>query len=238
MLFWILGILLLIVTYALSDVNIAVKFKLFEDVLLSSQMLLFHLAALFYAFELLSKDRHQGLFVLPLSTGMGHGSYLFSLWGGISIMVTILWGLFALVDVGILFLIEGEVHLLIIWQLFLYLLSALLVTALVVAGSRYVPSLNALIYAITFWMVGGGLDELLLFAEKGDSAALYFLASGLFYIFPNFSFFDFQSMVVNRAPLDAYAFYLFPIIYFLTATFLILMLGWLQYRKQALHVGD
>lgn len=239
LLFLLLAALMLIVAFLLSDVNIAVRHKLFEDVLLSSQMFLLHLAAVFYAFDLFSRDRVQGLFVLPLASGVKRELYAISLMGTVIFMVAWLLLLFLGIDSLMLFLLEGTVPAIILWQLMLYLFSAVLLIVLIYCMSQLVAVMNAVIYGLMFFMIGSGLDELYLFAQKmQEDVSVQILAKFLYYVLPNFSHFDIQSLAVNRTFTEWYTVYLFPVLYFVGYTGVLMAIALHQYRKKALSVGN
>ena len=60
----------------MSTVDIGIRFRLFENILLASQTLLIHLFAWIYTFEQWRKEFSQNLFVLPLSTDISRFQYL------------------------------------------------------------------------------------------------------------------------------------------------------------------
>lgn len=75
-LFAVIAGMIMFIALGLSGTNIGAKYKLFEDILLTSQGYLFIIAALFYAFSQVSRDRNLGVFVLPLANGVKRYEYL------------------------------------------------------------------------------------------------------------------------------------------------------------------
>lgn len=220
----------LVIAYFLSNVNIVIRFKLFEDILLTSQAYLLILCALFYTFELLTRDKISGFFILPLSLGVERNEYLLTLFIAPLGILFFLFLAFLGVDFLFLYFIEGEVHLGILYQLYLFFLEAALFSMIMTLFAQYVSIMNSATYALLLYLIGNGLDELKhLF---GDNIAI----TTLYYLFPNFSFFDMQSLVVNRLPLVS-ASYIFPTLYFIAYTSLIYGIAYAKYKKKVLDVA-
>ena len=194
LLFIILAIIMIIIALSLSDIDIARKYKLLEDVLLTSQMFLLHIAAIFYIFEFLQKERTLGLFVLPLSTNLKRRDYLISIFLTISFMIFSIFLSFFIIDSLLLFVLEKEFLLEVLWQLFLYTLSSVILSFLIIMFSNYVSLMNSLIYSVALFFIGNGLDEFYIYSHyvKKESF-LQTLSSIFYYIFPNFSIFDKQN---------------------------------------------
>lgn len=239
-LFVVLALVMFAIALAVSDIDIARRFKLLEDVLLTSQMFLLHIAGLFYGFELLQKDKNGGIFVLPLSTALRRSCYMASLFLALSIMVLWLFLAFFLVDALLLYAIEGELAMLVLWQLFLFALSAVLLAFLALLFSQFVSIMNATIYAVSLFLLGSGLDELYLYAHGvlKEPGLLKPLSEILFYILPNFSLFDLQGIVVNRASFDSWRLFLFPPLYFVALVGVLFVITVIKYNKRVLKVGE
>jgi len=235
----VLAIVLNVVAWLLSDVNIAQRFKLFEDVLLASQLFLLHLLALFYVFEFLQKERIGGMFILPIASGVSRKSYLLAQFLTLFLVVAIFLGALLLIDGVSLLLIESSWRLAVLWQLALYGMSAYFLALLVVVLSYYVSVMNAIIYAIALYFLGNGLDELYAFAFHYHVDALmqklYYL---LIYIIPNFSLFDHSGAVVNRADLPLFSFVIHPLLYAMALGVVLFFIGWWKFSKKALKVGS
>ena len=153
-LFGVMAAVIILLSIALSGTEIGRKYKLFEDILLTSQGYFFILAALFYAFFQESRDRNLGLFVLPVANGMSRNEYLMAKMLSLAWVILSLFVMFILLDTVALAVVEGAVEFLLLWQLFLYTLSALLVAYMIVSLSQYVSLTNALLYSITLFLIG------------------------------------------------------------------------------------
>ena len=57
-------------------------------------------------------------------------------------------------DIVVILLIEGSLNTLILYQLFLYMLSGFFLASLVIMFSQYVSVMNSVIYAIFFFIIG------------------------------------------------------------------------------------
>lgn len=239
-LFVILAVLMIVVAYLFADIDIASRFKLFEDLLLTSQMGLLHLAAVFYMFDFLQRDNSHGIFILPLSTNLTREQYLMSIFMTLFRLLATLFFIFMVLDVGMLFFIEETFRISFLWQLFLFTFSSLLLGSMVIMFSQYVSIMNAVIYSITVFILGSGLDELYIYVnyigEVSDLSKT--VGSALYYILPNFSQFDIQSKVVNLSSLDIYKDVMYPLIYAIGLFLIIYLLSAYRYKKKVLKVGE
>lgn len=233
-LFILLCALLVVISLLLSGVDIVVKHKLFINFLLTTQSYMLHLVALFYAYDLLFKDRVLGAFVIPISSGLSRDAYLLSLMLSLLFLVGILFTIFFCINTISFIFILGEIRFELLLQLFLYFLSASMLAMFTILFSLYVSLFNSLIYSVILFFIGNSLDELLLFASKGDFFEKVSLA--LYYLIPNFSLFDFQSEVVSNLFIPYYEL-LAPIVYFVAIFLLIYTLASRRYKTKVLDVG-
>lgn len=236
--FVILTLVILVLSWLSSDLNIGKKYKLFEDLMLTSQMFLLHLAAIFYAFEMLQKERLSGSFVLPLSTHISRRTYLFASFLAMTKLLLLLMSIFMLIDAVVLFIVESEIVWLVLFQLFLYTLSAILVVYLILMFAQYVSIMNALIYALTLFVIGGALDELYRYVfYLHPDESLQPLVTVLYYAVTNFSLFDIQSFVVNRSVFET-RILIEPVIYFFIMATLVFYVATIKFEKRVLKVGE
>jgi len=236
--FTILAIFIMIISLSLSGTNIGFRFKLFEDILLTSQGYLFLISSVFYAFTILNKNSSMGLFVLPLSAGISRVNYLASLFLSIAFITGVIFIIFLLLDASFLFAIEGGIPLPVLWQLFLFYLSSLLVSSAIIALSNYVSLTNSILYAISLFVIGNALDELYIYSHYADIGKNFAFVSELLYcLFPNFSVFDFQGAVVNRAEYRVYDMFALPVLYFIVWASIFFLAAYARFKKKALTVG-
>jgi len=234
-----LTVVFLGISWLISDVNIATKFKLFEDVLLTSQMALLHLSAMFYTFEFLQKERIGGLYVLPLSTGMKRSHYLLSVFLMLSTALVLFLSILMVIDALVLYVVEGSLRVEVLWQLVLYFFSAQLLAFIVIMFSQYVSIMNSLTYAITLYFMGNALDELYYYAfilKKNE--LLQQVYDVLLFIIPNFSIYDKQGIVVNQSIYLNSELYLEPLLYTLIVTVIIYNLALFKFKRKALRLGE
>ena len=222
------------VALALGPVDLGAPFKLFEDLLLSTQTGLLHVAALLFAHTLVHKEKPGGVFVLPLSTSLGRGGYLASQYLALGAGTFLAFAALLAVDLAALFLVEGSFRPPVLWQLFLSTLSAGLLGFLFLTLARFVSPMNGFLYALALFAVGSGSDEFLLFAAREGDALLRGIAAGVYYLLPNFSFFDHTGPVVNRSGTDPFAFILFPLLYFVAYGTLLFAAARAKLEKKAL----
>ena len=238
-LFIILATIMIVISLGISDIDIARKYKLLEDVLLTSQMFLLHIAAIFYTFEFLQKEKNLGLFVLPLSTGLSRKNYLIAVFLTLLFMVFSIFLSFFVIDFVLLWVLEKKFVYEVLWQLFLYALSSTLLAFLIIMFSNFVSLMNSIIYSVALFFIGNGLDEFYIYSYYiKKEKILENLSSMFYYIFPNFSIFDKQAIVVNRGFFDFGDFFVYPVIYFFIATFLIFSISLLKYQKRVLRFGE
>ncbi|WP_200762664.1 hypothetical protein [Nitrosophilus alvini] len=238
-LFVLLAVIMIVIALGISDIDIARKYKLLEDVLLTSQMFLIHIAALFYTFDFLQKEKALGLFVLPLSTGLSRQRYLFSVFLTLLLMIFTIFVSFFLIDAVLLWVLEGAFAYEVLWQLFLYTLSAVILSFSIVMFSNFVSLMNSVIYSVALFFVGNGLDEFYVYAHYiKKSPFLEKISEILYFTVPNFSLFDKQGIVVNRALIDAKEFFLYPTVYFVILSLLFFVIALLKYQKRVLRFGE
>ena len=234
----ILVVLMLVLAYMASDINIGKTYKLFEDLLLGSQMFLLHLMAIFYAFEFLQKERLNGLFILPLSTSLNRRAYLLAVFLAQLELIGLLGVIFIGIDVIALWLVEGSVAGIVLLQVLLYVLSAMLLSFLVLMLSQYVSIMNSMIYAVTLFMIGGGLDELYVYVfYMHPELELQTMTNFLYYGFINFSLFDMQSIVVNRSIFESHK-VIEPMVYFFILSVILFSLASMKFSKRVLKTGE
>lgn len=234
----ILVVLMLVLAFLASDINIGKTYKLFEDLLLSSQMFVLHIMAVFYSFEFLQKERLNGLFVLPLSTSLNRNHYLLSVFLAQLELLTLLGVIFIGIDIAALFIVEGTVPGMVIIQVFLYLLSAVLLSFIILMFSQYVSIMNSVIYAITLFIIGGSLDELYVYVfYLHPELELQTVTQAIYYGLINFSLFDIQSMVVNRSVFELSK-VIEPIVYFFIITIILFAFAGFKFSKRVLKTGE
>lgn len=222
---------------SISHIDIALRFKLFEDLLLATQSSLLIIAALFYSFTLLQKERSQGIFIVPLSCGVGRFNYQISIFKAIISTLFLIFLMFFLIDIAMLFVIEGVFRVEILIQLFLYFLAASMLASIVVFFSRFVSTMNAALYGAILFFIGNGLDEFLIYTEGEGGKELTLVAKTLFILLPNFSLFDYQSIAVNRLALNYGDVVLSVLYFFAYVGFIIFATAW-KFSKKALKVGN
>lgn len=235
----VMATVIMLISLGFSGTEIGMRYKLFEDILLTSQGYFFVLAALFYAYLLMVRNRNLGLFVLPLSNGMKRYQYLAGqMLALVSLLVT-LFIIFGVLDIIAVLWVEGSLYPLVIWQLFCYALSGILVALVVMALSQYVSLTNAMLYAVALFLIGHALDELYLYAQYGDVAPFFREVVPVFYhLLPNFSLFDLQEAVVNRRGIAWWAGGLLPILYFIVWSGILFLTALVRFQKKGLSVED
>lgn len=232
------ALLFLGVAAVLGPVNLGAPFKLFEDVLLATQTGLLHVTALLFAHTLIHKERPGGVFVLPLSTPLTKGGYLAGQFAALAAGTLLFTAALALTDAAALLLVERALPWPVLWQLFLSGLSAALLGLLSLTLARFVSPMNAFLYALALFAVGSGSDEFLLFAQGEGTPLLEGIASGVYHLAPNFSFFDFGSEVANRRETACFDFCLFPLLYFAGAALLLYAAARFRLERKAMLLGD
>jgi len=228
--FIILASIFLILSLSLSDINIAVKYRLLEDALLASEGFIMLLSALFYPFLLMEKERKNGIFVFVLSGGCSRAEYLLSQFAALFTLISTLFALFLCMDLLFLSLFADGVSTIFATKLFYSYLLASLLSFLTLSLARFVSNANALIYAVFLYFIGSGADELWLYAKSGG-IALQSVANLIYYLFPNFSFFDPLSRATQH--LDS----IFVVLYFILYSTLLFLVSLFRFKNEALKVG-
>lgn len=221
----------------ISTVDEGIRFRLFENLMLSSQTLLLYGFAWLYSFEILRREQSDLLFMLPLSTGVSRSSYLIGRFVGLALVIFVLGCCFLLLDLLLIFWLEKTI----VWQLLMQILittcGAILAAAIVFCFGVFTPAFSAVIYSLLFWLIGHGLDELYLFAEHHMSAIAQIMTKSFYYVLPNFSLTDLSTIALNRLPSTSWD-WAFPIVYSLTYSILLLFIASIFYQRKALVADD
>lgn len=222
-------VLSLLVAFALSDIDMGDHAnKLFLDLLLISEAFWLHALVLLWAYELGKNEQLLKLARLPLSTPLNRASYEISCFLALLLAFAPIAGLLLALD-----LIVASP--LVIWQLFLYELSALLGGFLVLTLSRFFSPVSAVLYAAALIMIGNGLDELYLYSQlKSTGAFVGALGETLFVVLPNFSLFDHQGEAVSGYLNSLAGFYAYPIAYAAVLGAALLALSVWRFRRSVI----
>jgi hypothetical protein len=229
--FAVVGVLFLVLALSLSDVNIAVKYKLLEDSLIAAQSFILFLSAIFYAFLLMEKERKGGIFVFIIASGGSRSEYFGALFLTIFTLLSAVFAVFLTIDIAFLSVFADGVNIAFLSRITMSALSSALLGFLTLGLSRFVSNTNAVIYAIFLFFIGNGADELMLYALSEKGAVLSIVANTIYYVFPNFSFFDTASLQ------SAFDKQLFALLYFVAYSLILYALAHFKLKKEVLRVG-
>ena len=182
------------------------------------------LIAILYAFFAMEKERKGGIFVFILIGGASRAAYLLSQFIALFGAVLFLFALFLVVDFVFLEVFAGSFGVEFLMRLLYLTLSSAMLAFLTLTLARYVSNTDAVIYSILLFFIGNGADELVLYT-KGTSA---FFSGLIYYVLPNFSFFD-------PLPLNAAEPFVFA--YFALYSSLLFFLALFKFKKEVLRVG-
>lgn len=228
-LFLVLASIFLVLSLSLSDINIAVKYRLLEDALLASEGFILLLAAVFYPFLVMEKERKGGLFVFTL-LGYSRGGYLLSLFCALFVLLLGIFGVFFAFDFAFLSVFAEGMKAEFATKLFFGTLSSILLSFTTLTLARYVSNTNAVIYAIFIFFIGSGADELMLYAAEAGSG-VKLISYVVYYVLPNFSFFDpLATDTIGRKDV-------FATLYFCVYGALLYFAAYTKFKKEALKVG-
>jgi|APHig6443717497_1056834.scaffolds.fasta_scaffold00138_13 hypothetical protein len=230
-LFIVLAVIFLTLSLSLSDINIAVKYKLLEDALLASQSFIMTLSAVFYAFLMMEKERKGGIFVFIFVGGCNRGEYLLSQFMALFTLISLILAAFLAVDAIFLSVFAEGINEGFLSRLTLSALASSLLGFLTLTLSRFVSNTNSVIYAIFLFFIGSGADELMLYASEENSIAAKALSQTVYYLLPNFSFFDPLAITV------AFSKEFFALLYFGLYGSLLFFAAHFKFKKEVLRVG-
>ncbi|MDR2905759.1 MAG: hypothetical protein LBU73_07390 [Helicobacteraceae bacterium] len=183
----------LAVAFFLSGADIGAQDKLFHDLILLFESFWLHALLLLWAYELCKEEELLFLARLPLSTPLTRAAYEGGRFGGLA-------AAFLPMTIFLLILNFAIAPILVVWQGFLFCLSALIVGFFVLLLSRFFSPISAVLYSAAILMIGNSLDDLYLFVtlrrDMGDFAKV--MVELLYIFFPNFSVFDHQSEAVSQ----------------------------------------
>lgn len=228
-LFLVIASIFLVLSLSLSDINIAVKYRLLEDALLASEEFIMLLAAVFYPFLLMEKERKGGLFVFTL-LGYTRSKYLLSLFLALFCLLLGIFVVFFVFDFLFLSVFADGFKSEFAQKLFLGSFCSTLLSFTALALARYVSNTNAIIYSVFLFFIGSGADELMLYAKDGG-ALLQAVSYVIYYALPNFSFFDPLSTDTHGNKL------IFAVSYFAIYGALLYFAAYIKFKKEALKVG-
>ncbi len=230
-LFLVLAIIFLTLSLSLSDINIAVKYRLLEDALNASQSFIMTLSAIFYAFLAMEKERKGGIFVFASFGANGRTNYLLSQFAAVLTLILIVFFAFFVVDFAFLTIFADGMSMKFFYKLLFAALASSLLGFLTLTLARFVSNTNGVIYAIFLFFIGSGADELALYAADSKNFALDAVAFLVYFGLPNFSFFD------PLAVSGAFAKELFAPFYFVLYSSLLFFAAFYRFKKEVLRVG-
>lgn len=217
----------------MSTVDAGIRIRLFENILISVQTFLLYAVSWLFAFDLLRREQQELLYVLPLSTGISRSEYLCGRFLGLVFFLVILGACLLFLDALLLLVVEENIVMDVLLQIALTMCGAVLAAALVFALAVWTSAFAAVIFAVMLWVIGHGLDELIVFADQQLPAGAFHVSQGLYYLLPNFSITDMSTHVLNRLPMSWQA-WLLPALYCLGYSALIMALACQAFHKKAL----
>jgi Cu-processing system permease protein len=232
-----LVVLFTLLCLAMSTVNIGIRFRLFENLILSSQTFLLYGVAWLYGFDILRRDQQELLFMLPLSTGMSRRAYYSGRFWGLVALILLIGFSFVVINIVLIAYLEHAIVWPIIFQTVITIFGAILSAAILMCFGVNLSAFSAVIYSILMWFIGHGLDELVLFSEKQLNPSLHSITQMLYSTLPNFSLTDLSSIALNRLPNSAID-WLFPVFYCSIYSALLIALACLLYEKKSLAGND
>jgi hypothetical protein len=229
-------VLSLLAAFILSNANIGRENKLFWDLLLIFEALWLHALTLLWAYELCKEEELLFLARLPLSTALTRSAYERGRFLALIVAFLPIALLIAVLNIAV-------ASPLVVWQSLLYSLSALLCGFMVLALSRLMSSVSAVLFSTAFCALGNGLDELYLYASWQKGAEVLNATSEILYVvLPNFSLFDHQSEavagVLGNGKADVFdatfSFWFLPPLYFAVLSLALFALAVWRFKRQAI----
>ena len=222
------------ILFFISDINIGKRFKLFEDVMLTFEAFVLVFSSFIYSYELKTKHK-EGIFVIPISFGISRKKFYISNYMAIFYILLFFSVVFIVLNTVIL-LIVGDDNFMVLWQVVLYFFEAMIISALLLSLSEFLPLFNSAVYTIFIFLIGNGVDEFYIYFHyfKNDNF-LHYLSTIFYYLFINFSIFDKHSMIVNHSNWTFFEVVLFPIFYFCVLYLVLTIIGVNRYKNKILH---
>jgi hypothetical protein len=229
------AIFALVVAIGISSVDIGVRFKLLSDLLLVSSAFILHASLFFYAFTLMQKHREGGLFLLFLTNGAKRWEYILGLFYALA-FVAIFIALCMLAGSEAIYLfVSGGSNPAFAFAILLQMCSSILAAYLLVTLSHFVSGVSSAIYTLVLLLIGFALPEAYLYF--GSAGYLGFALHSLYYILPNFSFFEASTLVSNDIKTDWVFKTLFAYIYFKLYASALFFVTVKRFTKEGLKVG-
>jgi len=224
-----------ITALGIANVDIGVKFKLLSDFLLSFSAFILHATLFFYTFTLMQKHREEGLFLLFLANGAKRWEYILGLFYAIAFLALFISLCILATSEAIYLLISGNSNPSFALAVLFLMCSSILASYLLIALSHFVSIVSSAIYALLLLVIGYALPEAYLYFESAGylGVTLRFL----YYVLPNFSFFDISYVVPNSIA-DGWIFKaLFSYIYFKLYACVLFVVTVQRFNKEGLRVG-
>jgi len=221
-----IGTLSIITSSAISGIDIGDKNnRLFVDATIFIQSSILTLISIFFALNYLERERRGGVFIVPLSSGIGRDIYFIAIINSQILILTLIFILFATID--LIFITIFKIDMIIIYQLFLAFLSSTILATLVISIGQYASPLKALIYSTLIYFIGNSLDELFIYSyQLKPDENLQTLYQILVTIFPNFYIFDSKNISFQ------------PLFHTLIQITLLSALGYFQFKRKILKVEN
>jgi len=225
----------LVAAISIANIDIGVRFKLLADILLSSSAFILHSTLFFYTFTLMQKHREGGLFLLFLANGAKRWEYILGLFYAVA-FVAILVALSLLAGSEAIYLFfSGSSSASFALAILFQMCSALLASYLLITMAHFVSIVSSAIYALLLLIIGYALAEAYLYFDS--VGGINILLRSLYYILPNFSFFDISSLVSNGVLTDWVYKALFSYIYFKLYATVLFVVTLQRFKKEGLKIG-
>jgi hypothetical protein len=224
--FIILALLSIAISSSISGIDMGDKSnRLFIDTTVFIQTSILTVIAIFFSLNYLEKELKNGLFLIPLSSGIDRKEYFLSVVLSKTAILISLFSIFFIFDFVYIFIFHIDKNLLV--QLFLGLLSSSILVILIISIGQYTSSLKALIYSIILYFIGNGLDELFIYSYKLEpNEILQNLYEILSKIVPNFYIFGENEISF------------FHILHFVTIFAILYLVGFLKFQNKVLKIED
>ncbi len=206
-----ISLLLIFIVILLSalltvQINISLPYKFSQDLTLMLESFVFHLIPFFTAFSLIT-NRHLQIFIL--SNGVSRNRLIVAFVLSICLAIFAIFCIFVVINFIVFSLIQNSMWMSLSIQLFLFALSSIFLALIFILLALNFGYFSALIYSIVIFTSGSSLQTIKSSIDLPPSFDF------LFYLYPNFEFFNMLGALTSGANFDFINIALWVIFYFI-----------------------
>ena len=196
------AVLMVGLSVILDNLTIGEPTKIIKDFGLASIEIFGVLIAIFVGIGLVYKEMERKTIYNILSKPIHRYQFILGKYLGLvlTLMVEVLTMSVALFS--ILYFYEGRITFALIPAIGMIFLALMIITAFALLFSSFSTPILSGLFTLSFYIIGHLTPDLLELGKKADSLSLKYFTEALYYIIPNFEYFNIKGQVVYHVPLE------------------------------------